>query len=167
MFSFGDMLTLGVLILVIFGPDRMPELARKAGTMLAKARDTARLLRDDLGDDYKEVLAPIDEVRKSLREARAEIRGIATDVAQQVTGAIDDATTDVSSIAAQARASVDDTLASARDAISIVKPVSDGGPTDLVDTGEAQATGTDGAEESGSPDGVSSGNEVDQGSSDQ
>ena len=165
MFSFGDMLTLGVLILVIFGPDRMPALARKAGTMLAKARDTVRLLRDDLGDDYKEVLAPIEDVRKSLREARAEIRGIATDVAHQVTGAIDDATTDVSSIAAQASDSVDESLAAARNAISIEKPVSDGGPTDLVATGEVQDVDADGAE-AGSRDDVSSGDAVDQGSSD-
>ena len=82
-----------------------------------------------------------------------------------MTGAIDDVTTDVSSIAAQARDSVDESLAAARNAISIEKPVSDGGPTDLVATGEVQDVDADGAE-AGSRDDVSSGDAVDQGSSD-
>jgi sec-independent protein translocase protein TatB len=129
--NFGDMTVLAILILVIFGPDRMPELARKAGTMLAKARDTVRVLREDLGTEYKEILEPIEDVRKTLKEARSEIRGIASEVAHQVGSAVDDVKAEVTSVSDEAKSSVDQTLADARKAVQLDKPQSPGGPGDL------------------------------------
>lgn len=135
--NFGDMTVLAILILVIFGPDRMPELARKAGTMLSKARDTARVLREDLGTEYKEILEPIEDVRKTLKEARSEIRGIASEVAHQVGSVVDDVKAEVASVGDEARATVDEAkssveeaLAEARKAVEVDKPMSRGGPTD-------------------------------------
>jgi len=126
------MTVLAILILVIFGPDRMPELARKAGTMLAKARDTARVLREDLGSEYKEILEPIEDVRKTLKEARSEIRGIASDVAQQVGAVVDDVKAEVNAVTSEAKSSVDEALAEARKAVELDKPVSPGGPGDVL-----------------------------------
>lgn len=125
------MTVLAILILVIFGPDRMPELARKAGTMLAKARDTARVLREDLGGEYKEILEPIEDVRKTLKEARSEIRGIASEVAHQVGAVVEDVKAEVAAVTDEAKASVDEALAEARKAVQIDKPLSPGGPTDV------------------------------------
>jgi len=126
------MTVLAILILVIFGPDRMPELARKAGTMLAKARDTARVLREDLGSEYKEILEPIEDVRKTLKEARTEIRGIASDVAQQVGAVVDDVKAEVNAVTSEAKSTVDEALAEARKAVELDKPVSPGGPGDVL-----------------------------------
>ncbi len=125
------MTVLAILILVIFGPDRMPELARKAGAMLAKARDTARVLREDLGGEYKEILEPIEDVRKTLKEARTEIRGIASEVAHQVGAVVEDVKAEVTAVTDEAKASVDEALAEARKAVQIDKPLSPGGPTDV------------------------------------
>jgi sec-independent protein translocase protein TatB len=129
--NFGDMTVLAILILVIFGPDRMPELARKAGKMLAKARDTVRVLREDLGTEYKEILEPIEDVRKTLKEARSEIRGIASEVAHQVGSAVDEVKAEVTSVSDEAKSSVDEALTEARKAVQLDKPQSAGGPADV------------------------------------
>jgi sec-independent protein translocase protein TatB len=61
----------------VFGPDKIPELAKQAGAMLRKARDFANAardeLRDELGPDYADLelrdLDPRAIVRKHIVEA--------------------------------------------------------------------------------------------------
>ena len=71
---------LAVIMLVavlVFGPDKLPDLARQAGQMLRKARqfaDAARdELREELGPEYADFeltdLDPRRAIRKHLQEA--------------------------------------------------------------------------------------------------
>ena len=71
---------LAVIMLVavlVFGPDKLPELAKQAGGMLRKARDFANAardeLRDELGPEYADLelrdLDPRTIVRKHIIEA--------------------------------------------------------------------------------------------------
>ena len=61
----------------MFGPDKIPELAKQAGAMLRKARDFANAardeLRDELGPEYADLelrdLDPRTIVRKHIVEA--------------------------------------------------------------------------------------------------
>jgi sec-independent protein translocase protein TatB len=61
----------------VFGPDKLPELAKQAGAMLRKARDFANSardeLRDELGPEYADLelrdLDPRAIVRKHIVEA--------------------------------------------------------------------------------------------------
>ncbi len=61
----------------MFGPDKLPELAKQAGAMLRKARDFANAardeLRDELGPEYADLelrdLDPRTIVRKHIAEA--------------------------------------------------------------------------------------------------
>lgn len=62
---------------LVFGPDRLPDLAKQAGAMLRKARDFANSardeLRDELGPNYSDLelrdLDPRSIVRKHIIEA--------------------------------------------------------------------------------------------------
>src|SRR6188472_4628529 len=74
---------LAVIMLVavlVFGPDKLPDIARQAGQMLRKARqfaDAARdELREELGPDYADLelrdLDPRTIVRKHIIEAMEE-----------------------------------------------------------------------------------------------
>jgi sec-independent protein translocase protein TatB len=65
---------------LVFGPDRLPELAKQAGTMLRKARQLANSardeLREELGPEYADLelrdLDPRAIVRKHVMEAMEE-----------------------------------------------------------------------------------------------
>jgi sec-independent protein translocase protein TatB len=66
-----------VVAVLVFGPDKLPDLARQAGRMLRKAKqfaDSARdELRDELGPEYADLelrdLDPRTIVRKHIIEA--------------------------------------------------------------------------------------------------
>ena len=74
--SFGKLLVLAIIGLVVFGPDRLPGLATQAGRMLRELRrmaDGARSeLRDQLGPEFSEFdiadLNPRHFVRKHLMD---------------------------------------------------------------------------------------------------
>lgn len=73
--GFAELLVIALVALIVFGPDRLPELARQAGKALARFRaETSKGIAElkraaDLGDLDKELKA----VRQDLREARREL----------------------------------------------------------------------------------------------
>jgi len=70
-----------VVAVIVFGPDRLPDMARQAARMLHTLRGFARNaqneLRDELGPEYSDLqlrdLDPRVAVRKQIMEAMAEI----------------------------------------------------------------------------------------------
>jgi sec-independent protein translocase protein TatB len=85
MFGIGlpELAVLALVAVCVFGPDRLPELARQAGRMLRRAKDLADgardELRDQLGPDYADLelrdLDPREIVRRHVREAWDEDDG--------------------------------------------------------------------------------------------
>lgn len=75
--GFAELLVIALVALIVFGPDRLPELARQAGKALARFREEtskgiAELKRAaDLDDLDQELRA----VREDFREARRELVG--------------------------------------------------------------------------------------------
>jgi sec-independent protein translocase protein TatB len=71
---------IALVAVLVFGPDRLPELARQAGQMVRKARALANAardeLREELGPEYADLelrdLDPRVIVRKHLAEVLAE-----------------------------------------------------------------------------------------------
>jgi sec-independent protein translocase protein TatB len=74
------MAVIAFVAVLVFGPDKLPELARQAGQMIRKARDFANSARDELrtelGPDYADLelrdLDPRTIVRKHIIEAMEE-----------------------------------------------------------------------------------------------
>ncbi|MGH8873394.1 MAG: Sec-independent protein translocase subunit TatA/TatB [Acidimicrobiia bacterium] len=76
----GEIIIILLLALVVLGPTRLPELARKLGEWTAELRSAARDLRRGLeaevadikqvGEDLK---APLEDLKKSSDEVRREI----------------------------------------------------------------------------------------------
>ena len=83
MFGVGvpEIAVLLVVAVIVFGPDRLPDMARQAARMLHTLRGFARNaqneLRDELGPEYSDLqlrdLDPRVAVRKQIMEAMAEI----------------------------------------------------------------------------------------------
>jgi len=75
--GFAEFLMIGVVALVVFGPDRLPDFARQAGRMVRQVRTLSRQARDDLraelGPEYADFeltdLDPRRAIRKHILEA--------------------------------------------------------------------------------------------------
>jgi sec-independent protein translocase protein TatB len=75
--GFAEFMVIGVVALLVFGPDRLPEFARQAGRMVRQVRTLARQTRDDirseLGPEYADFeltdLDPRRAIRKHIIEA--------------------------------------------------------------------------------------------------
>ena len=74
----GELLTILVVVLIIFGPDKLPELARRAGTMVRKVRETSAALRTEMGSEYDETLSTLKDVRRELKAVRDDVTSTAT-----------------------------------------------------------------------------------------
>ena len=82
MFGVGlpEMAVIAFIAVLVFGPDRLPDLARQAGQMMRKARDFANSARDELrtelGPEFADLelrdLDPRTIVRKHIVEAMEE-----------------------------------------------------------------------------------------------
>ena len=75
--GFGELVVIAFIAVLVFGPDKLPDLAKQAGGFLRKARDFANAARDELrselGPDYADLelrdLDPRTIVRRHIVEA--------------------------------------------------------------------------------------------------
>lgn len=78
--SLTELAVIALVAIVVFGPDRLPVLAKQAGVMIRKARTMANSARDEirqeLGPDYADLelrdLDPRNIVRRHIIEAMQE-----------------------------------------------------------------------------------------------
>jgi sec-independent protein translocase protein TatB len=82
MLQTGEIIVILLLALVVLGPKRLPDLARKMGRwtteLRAAAREITRGLQaevDDIKAVGRELKAPMDEVKKPFTEIRDEMSG--------------------------------------------------------------------------------------------
>jgi sec-independent protein translocase protein TatB len=75
-----ELILILLLALLVVGPERLPELARKLGTTLRDVRKAYDNLTRDLGPE----LASLQESTRELRESVESVRAIPTDMVQSV-----------------------------------------------------------------------------------
>lgn len=66
--GFWEMLLIGVVALVVIGPERLPTVARTLGRWTAKARNFVASTRADLAKEFDS-----DEIRRLLNDKQGEI----------------------------------------------------------------------------------------------
>lgn len=69
-FGFPEMVVVAVVALLVFGPERLPEMAREAATWIRRFRTSASRSLDDLRR-----AADIQDLEDELRDLRGELRG--------------------------------------------------------------------------------------------
>lgn len=61
-----EVLTIVVVALIVFGPKRLPEISRKAGSVLREIRETAADLRRGIEREYEGTVESLGEVRRTM-----------------------------------------------------------------------------------------------------
>jgi Tat protein translocase TatB subunit len=69
-----ELLTIGVIALLVFGPKRLPEIARKMGRIARDLREAAQDLKSGIEEEYRDVIEPLDEAGREVREAIGELK---------------------------------------------------------------------------------------------
>ena len=82
MLQTGEIIVIVLLALIVLGPARLPDIARKIGSWTAELRTAAREITRgleaevaDIREVGKELRAPMDEVKKPFTEIRDEVSG--------------------------------------------------------------------------------------------
>ncbi len=145
-FTFSEILTIVIVILIVFGPNRLPELARKTGALLAKARVAVAAMRDEFTTEYREVVEPMQEVRDEIKAAGRDLRQDVTKIGDDVKAADDeikavgrDLRQDVTKIGDDVKAAGDEAVAAAK---SLEESTPAGGPGTAADAAENDGVAT-------------------------
>ena len=83
-FSFGELLVVGLVALVVLGPERLPKAARFTGLWVRRARAQWYSVKSELehelaSDEFKRSLY---DGRDAMREAEDQLRDLRTDIEQ-------------------------------------------------------------------------------------
>lgn len=89
--GFGELVVIALLAVLVFGPDKLPELAQQAGRFVRQLRHFANNARDELrselGPEFADLelsdLDPRAIVRKHIAEAMAELDDLEDAVAER------------------------------------------------------------------------------------
>lgn len=91
-FTFSEILTILIVILIVFGPRRLPELARRAGELVAKTRDATRSITQTLEREYGDEAQPFRDLKEHVDGVRDDLRNVtSTMMGSEVASPSDDA----------------------------------------------------------------------------
>jgi sec-independent protein translocase protein TatB len=123
--SFSELLTIGVVALLVIGPERLPKVARTAGVLLARLQRYVGTVKADIHREMQ-----LDELRRLQQEVQDSARNVEQSVQQQL---------------AVVEGSVKQTLVEAESAVSTVGTANaapETGPEPLVQPPPAVASPT-------------------------
>lgn len=68
-----ELVTIGVIALLVFGPKRLPEIARKLGKIIRDLRQAAQDLKSGMEEEYRDVVEPLSEAGREMRAAMGDL----------------------------------------------------------------------------------------------
>jgi len=89
-FSLSEIVTILLIILIVFGPNRLPEMARKTGELIRKARETAAGLRREFESEFHEITEPLKEVGEEIKGVKSDMKASARSWSEDLRKAKDD-----------------------------------------------------------------------------
>ena len=75
--GFGELALIAIVVLLVFGPDRLPELSRKAGALMTKAREATRSFTDAIDSEFEETTAPLRTLQSDFKATKDELSNAA------------------------------------------------------------------------------------------
>lgn len=78
--GFAEMMVIGIVALLVIGPERLPSVARSAGRWFAKIRNFVSNVKSDVEREFK-----TDELQKILQQQQDELQSLKEAVNQSST----------------------------------------------------------------------------------
>ncbi len=78
--GFTELIVIGVVALIVIGPERLPKVARTAGHLYGRLQRYVSTVRSDISREMQ-----LDEMRRVGQDFRESIESVASDVQQQAT----------------------------------------------------------------------------------
>jgi sec-independent protein translocase protein TatB len=78
--GFTELLVIGVVALIVIGPERLPKVARTAGHLYGRMQRYVSSVKSDISHEIQ-----LDELRKAGQDFKASVESVETDVQQQAT----------------------------------------------------------------------------------
>jgi sec-independent protein translocase protein TatB len=126
--GFTELIVIGVVALIVIGPERLPKVARTAGHLYGRLQRYVSSVKTDISQEMQ-----LDEMRRAGQEFRQSIESAAADVGQQAT-VVDDYLRNELEGVNQAVANVNrDVVEPAAPSIPVDTPAQQSLPLDLPD----------------------------------
>ena len=81
-----EMLTIAIVALIVFGPRRLPELARQAGRAVAYLRRATAEIKSEVEGELGDITTPLREATETFREAGSALSAEGKELRQTVEG---------------------------------------------------------------------------------
>lgn len=73
--GFWELVVIGVIALIVFGPEKLPQFARRAGYWVGRIRRQVNDVRNDIEREIA-----LDEMRRAGEKLQNPLRGLADDI---------------------------------------------------------------------------------------
>lgn len=80
-FGFGELLLIGVVALVVLGPERLPKAARMAGNLVGRMQRMVSSVKQELNAQME-----LDELRKAKQEIESAAEGLRSEIGSMADG---------------------------------------------------------------------------------
>ena len=81
-FSFGEISLIAVVALLVLGPERLPRVARTAGALVRRARNSWQNVRDEIERELQaeELKRSIEQARRTASDLHNDLRSTSADI---------------------------------------------------------------------------------------
>ena len=80
--GFWEILVIAVVLLLVMGPERLPDVARQAGFLVRRARQALFRLRQEMNNDMQgSSFSEIDKTRQEMRDLKNDVTQLGKDIA--------------------------------------------------------------------------------------
>ncbi len=112
MFDLGflEIMTIGIVALVVIGPERLPEVAAKVGRYVGKAQRFVRGVRSDISRELEtgDLKKLIGDQKEQIDELRQMVHTATKDIESSTSGAMRDAQSSINSLGNDVKSAVDE-----------------------------------------------------------
>lgn len=110
--SFGEMMLIGIVALVVIGPERLPKVARTAGHLFGRMQRYVATVKADIEREVNMAeLKELQNIKKEVEVLQSEVNAAGQEIAQAATANISLAQKSIAEAEANARAPLEPTPA--------------------------------------------------------